>query len=236
MTGQSEDDEVARVRAWDIAIDAQLMGGDAEISGSRLILTILASGTLPTTPSRLMLKALHLRVLLWKASKDGKGSVRTIMHRVAALLAAHQWRSAQELQRALPPTSMQLPDDFESLPEHLVALLQLSCSEVLTDPIIQRAYNLAWSRPTQEDVTQTDLEMDLVVEDSTIRSPLDAICAWLSSSTLQKALFASLGDTESNAAGLEWDFGVALHTAPRASIARMYNSEFCLRFLMAVFS
>ena len=220
ITRSSEDDEIARVRAWDIAIDAQLMGGDAEISGSRLILTILASGTLPTTPSRLILKALHLRILLWKASKDGKGTVRSLMHRAAALLASHQWRLAQELQRVVPQTGMQPRDGTENLPEHLTALLQLSCNEVLTDPIIQRAYNLAWSRPTQEDIEQTDAEMDLVVEDSTIRSPLDALCAWLSSSTLQKALVVSLDDTKSNAFELEWNFGVALHTAPRASIAQ----------------
>lgn len=220
MTSQSEDDEVARVRAWDIAIDAQLMGGDAEISGSRLILTILAAGTLPITPARLMLKALHLRILLWKASRHGEGSFWSIVHKIAALLAAQQWRIAQSLQRDAPETAMKLPDEAESLPEHLVALLQLSCSEVLTDSIIQRAYNLAWSRPTQEDVTNMDSEMDLVVEDSTIRSPLDAICAWLSSSTLHKALFASLEDHEVNSSEVEWNFGVALHTAPRASIAQ----------------
>ncbi|KAL8790031.1 MAG: hypothetical protein Q9195_006533 [Heterodermia aff. obscurata] len=220
MTGQSEDDEIARVRAWDIAIDAQLMGGDAEISGSRLILTALASGTLPTTPARLMLKALHVRILLWKASKQGESSLWSIIHKVAALLAAQQWRLAQNLQRAPQQTREHLPDDAEGVPEHLTALLQLSCNEVLTDHILQRAYNLAWSRPTQEDVLQTDPEMDLVVEDSTIRSPLDAICAWLSSSTLHRALFAGLADNESNSVELEWNYGVALHTAPRASIAQ----------------
>ena len=220
MTGQSEDDEIARVRAWDIAIDAQLMGGDAEISGSRLILTALASGTLPTTPARLMLKALHVRILLWKASKQGESSLWSIVHKVAAILAAQQWRLAQNLQRAPQQTKEHLPDDAEGVPEHLTALLQLSCNEVLTDHILQRAYNLAWSRPTQEDVLQTDPEMDLVVEDSTIRSPLDAICAWLSSSTLHRALFAGLADNESNSVELEWNYGVALHTAPRASIAQ----------------
>ena len=220
ITGQSEDDEIARVRAWDIAIDAQLMGGDAEISGSRLILTALASGTLPTTPARLMLKALHVRILLWKASKQGEGSLWSIVHKVAALLAAQQWRLAQNLQRAPQQTKEHLPDDAEGVPEHLTALLQLSCNEVLTDHILQRAYNLAWSRPTQEDVLQTDPEMDLVVEDSTIRSPLDAICAWLSSSTLHRALLAGLADNENNSVELEWNYGVALHTAPRASIAQ----------------
>lgn len=221
MTGQSEEDEIARVRAWDIAIDAQLMGGDAEISGSRLILTILASGTLPSTPARLMLKALHLRILLWKACKHGKGSLWSVVHKIAALLATQQWRLAQNLQRTPPQKYVQLLDEAESLPEHLTALLQLSCNEVLTGPIIQRAYNLAWSRPTQDDVPQTDSEMDLVVEDSTIRSPLDAMCAWLSSSTLHRALLASLANNEMKSTSeSEWNFGVALHTAPRASIAQ----------------
>ena len=215
ITGRKEEDEVARVKAWSNGIDAQLMGGDAEISGSRLILTILASGTLPTTPARLVLKALHVRILLWKASRWGIGSLWFIVDHVAARLAAHQWRLAQTFSR-----SSKFSDEAESLPEHLTALLQLNCNEVLTNPIIQRAYNLAWARPTNEDITQHNAEMDLVVEDSTIRSPLDALCAWLSSKTLQKALIVSLVKEDNSTFELEWDFGVALHTAPRASIAQ----------------
>lgn len=220
LTNQSEDDEVARVRAWDIAIDAQLMGGDAEISGSRLLLTILASGTLPKTPGRLILKAIHVRILLWKASRPGQGSLWSIVHSIAALLADQQWRCAQNLQKEPVIKTEQPPYEIESLPEHLAALLQLGCSEVLTDPIIQRAHNLAWSRPTREDVHGTEDEMDLVVDDFTIRSPHDALCAWLSSTTLQKALFGSLKSDVDDSPELEWHFGVALHTAPPASIAQ----------------
>ena len=220
LTGRSEDDEIARVRAWDIAIDAQLMGGDAEISGSRLILSILASGTLPRTPARLIIKATHLRILLWKASKPGRGSLWSIMHKIAAALAEHQWRLAQESQRKTVLHEYQDPSEVENLPEHLATLLQLSCNEVLTSPIIQRAYNLAWSRPTREDVHGTDYDMDLVVEDSTIRSPHDALCGWVSSTTLQKCLFAKLSNLEDDSCELEWSFGVALHTAPPASIAQ----------------
>ena len=220
LTGQSDEDEVARVRAWDIAIDAQLMGGDTEISGSRLILTILASGTLPVTPARLVLKAMHLRIMLWKSPRPGKGSVWAIVHKIAAALANHQWRIAQKLQRKAVLDEHQDPHDVESLPEHLAALLQLNCSEVLTDPIIQRAHNLAWSRPIGEDVYGTDRGMDLVAEDSTIRSPHDALCAWVSGTTLQRCLFAKLSNFKDEFLALEWDFGVALHTAPPASIVQ----------------
>lgn len=220
LTGQSEDDEVARLRAWDIAIDAQLMGGDAEISGSRLILTILASGTLPRSPARLILKAIHLRILLWKASGPGKGSLWCLVHRLAASLANYQWRLAQDLNRNPIYHDCHTSHEVESLPEHLAALLQLSCTEALTDPIIQRAYNLAWSRPTREDVFGSTDEMDLVVVDPTIRSPHDALCAWVSSTTLQKGLYAKLADIQRDSSELDWNFGIALHTAPPASIAQ----------------
>lgn len=220
LTGQSEDDEVARLRAWDIAIDAQLMGGDAEISGSRLILTILASGTLPRSPARLILKAIHLRILLWKASGPERGSLWCLVHRLAASLANYQWRLAQDLNRNPISHDCYTSHEVESLPEHLAALLQLSCTEALTDPIIQRAHNLAWSRPTREDVYGSTDEMDLVVVDPTIRSPHDALCAWVSSTTLQKGLYAKLADIQRESSELDWNFGIALHTAPPASIAQ----------------
>ena len=54
LTGRSEEEETARVRAWEIALDAQLTGGDAELNKSRLVLTLWASGTLPKTPARLV--------------------------------------------------------------------------------------------------------------------------------------------------------------------------------------
>lgn len=218
LTGHSEDDEIARVRAWDIAIDAQLMGGDAEISGSRLVLTILASGTLPRTPSRLIVKATHLRILLWKALRPGRSSTWSIVHKISAALADQQWRYAQDLQRN--NVLQENPNDSESLPEHLAALLQLNCHEVLTDPITQRAHNLAWSRPIREDIYDKDMEMDLVVEDSTIRSPHDAISAWVSSTTLRKCLFTKLSDLKDDSSDLDWHFGIALQTAPPVSIAQ----------------
>ncbi|KAM5377071.1 hypothetical protein ACJA88_006595 [Fusarium oxysporum] len=70
ITGLTQEQETARVQAWSIALDSQLAGGDVEINKSRLILTLLASGTLPDTPARLMLKALHIRVLLWDLSQN----------------------------------------------------------------------------------------------------------------------------------------------------------------------
>lgn len=187
LTGRTEEDEIARVRAWDIAIDAQLTGGDSEVSKSRLVLTILASGTLPSTPARLMLKALHIRILLWEARKSG-WSIWAILHRAAAQLARQQWLLAQELHNFSKDTSLKLSAPREMLPENLSALLQVDSDELFTDIIVQRAYNLAWNRPTCEDIVGEDLGIDIVVEDYAIRSPLDALAAWASSVTLQSAL------------------------------------------------
>lgn len=187
LTGRTEEDEIARVRAWDIAIDAQLTGGDSEVSKSRLVLTILASGTLPSTPARLMLKALHIRILLWEARKSG-WSIWAILHRAAAQLARQQWLLAQELHNFSKDTNLKLSAPREMLPENLSALLQVDSDELFTDIIVQRAYNLAWNRPTCEDIVGEDLGIDIVVEDYAIRSPLDALAAWASSVTLQSAL------------------------------------------------
>src|SRR5690606_36164316 len=65
ITGMTIDAEIARVKAWIIALDAQLAGGDENITHARLLLSLLASFTLPATPQRLMLNALHIKILFW---------------------------------------------------------------------------------------------------------------------------------------------------------------------------
>ncbi|MCJ1268839.1 hypothetical protein MMC22_008727 [Lobaria immixta] len=220
LTGQTEEDEIARVRAWDIAIDAQLTGGDSEVSKSRLVLTLFASGTLPSTPARLMLKALHIRILMWEAAKSGwSRSIWCVLHMAAAQLARQQWLLAQELQKSSKSTNLNLPDVRETLPEHLSALLQLSSDELFTDLIVQRAYNLAWDRPTREDTMGEDVGIDIVVEDYAIRSPLDALAAWASSVALQRALLAWYEEGGMLSPSHEKDLKLALHVAPPASSA-----------------
>ncbi|KZL70005.1 helix-loop-helix dna-binding domain-containing protein [Colletotrichum incanum] len=186
LTGLTEEQEAARVKAWSIALDAQLAGGDVEINKSRLTLTLLASGTLPDTPSRLMLKALHVRVLLWDLGSKGLHNI------VAKKLARSLWNEARSLNRMLAQlrrNSEQVDDD---LPDHLAALIELECDDVLNNSVIQRAYNLAWNLATTEGVTEHNDGMDSVVDDQAVRSPLDAVAAWWSSQTIQRALVTSL--------------------------------------------
>jgi len=188
LTGRSEEEEVARVRAWDIAIDAQLSGGDPEISRSRLVLTLWAAGTLPNTPYRLMLKALHLRVLFWQPSRFQWLS--ELLHRVAGRLARYQWTKAHRMQISLEATASE--SNIEPLSEHLNALLQRSSHEAMTDSTVQRAHNLVWNRPINEESHNNGGDVDKVVEDSAMRGPLDALASWYSSVVLEDALRASL--------------------------------------------
>ncbi|KAL1876147.1 Clr6 histone deacetylase associated PHD protein-2 Cph2 [Paecilomyces lecythidis] len=218
ITGITEEDEKGRVKTWDIAIDAQLAGGDPEISKSRLVLTIFAAGTLPRSPLRMMLKALHCRILLWRVGDPGTYTFK-VSNDVARYLANYQWQMAREMNKRLPK------DHPDALPTHLAALLEVDCEDVMIDPIVQRAANLTWNRPTQEAADDDEALLDVVVEDPAIQSSLDSLAAWWSSHILQRALLRSF---EASSAGpsakkcrdlLYRKVTMALNVAPRPSAA-----------------
>lgn len=213
----TKEQEDARIKAWDIALDAQLTGGDAEISMSRLLLTLLASGTLPDSPVRLMLKALHIRVLLWEVAKAGYGTWY-MFDELSMKMARIYWNQARIEHKLVANRSMQRDgqDASQPMPTHLVALLDMECDEVLVKPIVQRAYNLAWNRPTAEH-TQVDEGTDSVVEDFAISSPLDALAAWLSSLVINNVLKVSLVMNESNQKAVMSDLDMAISIAPPTS-------------------
>ncbi|KHJ32426.1 putative sterol regulatory element binding protein sre1 protein [Erysiphe necator] len=193
LTGITEQQEAARIKAWNIALDAQLAGGDIEINKSRLTLTLLASATLPDTPARLMLNALHIRVLLWEIANFsfyGYCPFRGL----ASGLVKWKWKKAI-LQRELGIYSK---DEADDLPDNLIVLLQQDSDYVFNDSIAQRAYNLAWNLPTTRNIFVENDCMDIVVDDFAIRGPLDAVAAWFSSFVLQKAISKSLQIKENN--------------------------------------
>lgn len=232
LTGLSEQQEAARVKAWSIALDAQLAGGDVAINKSRLILTLIASGTLPDTPALLMLKALHVRVLLLEYGKAGFNGV-FLFREFADKLARWKWNEAKQLQQLLSHTTAASDGQTsEQLPSHLAALLEHDCEEVLNDVVAQRAYNLAFNLPTTHNATGSVDGLDDVVDDFAIRSPLDAAAAWYSSLVLQRALAANLNDEDAGTDRVLSDINVAIETAPigsgaqtRALVARAIQFE-----------
>ncbi|CAK7202687.1 Clr6 histone deacetylase associated PHD protein-2 Cph2 [Sporothrix eucalyptigena] len=223
LTGLTQEQETARVKAWTIALDAQLAGGDVEINESRLTLTLLASHTLPDTPLRLMLNALHIRVLMRHLGKN------SLFDAVAAHWARGKWNAAREqntlamqLQRegnsgkAVSGPSLQADD---GLPSHLATLLAEECDDVLNDDVVQRAYNLAFNRSTTFGVPASAVDMDgmnAVVEDPAVRSPMDAVAAWFSSLLVHRTLTNSLAaETEEDQADLAGSISTELDLASR---------------------
>jgi hypothetical protein len=220
LTGITQQQEAARIKAWEIALDAQLAGGDVEVSKSRLTLTLLASGTLPDTPARLMLKALHIRVLLWEVGNAGFNGFY-MFQEVTAKMARWKWNEAKQLQHMIAQNKGQ--SQGEELPPYLLALLEQECDDVLVDSIGQRAYNLAWNLPTTHN-TQGSSGMDSVVDDFAIKSPLDAVAAWWSSLVLQRALSASLTASPADAAtqkSIVENVTLAVKSAPTGSGAQI---------------
>ena len=207
----STEDEVARIKAWDIALDAQLCGGDPEVSRSRVVLTSFGAGTLPRTPVRLMQKALHCRLLLWNVGARTSIPFR-FFDAVGRYFANREWRQARILNEQAGPR------DADRLPNNLAALLYMDCDEVLTDTIVQRAFNLMYDRPSYDQAD--DCLMDVVVEDHAIRSPLDAISAWRSTAALRQAFESAMqspGETDI----LQEDLALALKIAPSGSAAQL---------------
>lgn len=210
LMGRSEEEEIARVRAWEIAIDAQLTGGDAEVSRSRLVLTVWAAGTLPKTPARLMLKALHIRIMFWQASRWPR--ICWAFNLAASRLAQYQWTLAKQVLDTVNVATGS--ENVEPLSDHLLALLQRPAEDVMTDVTIQQAHNLCWNRSAS--TTFGDVGVDDIAEDTAMRGPLDALALWSSSLTLQEALsnFLESGDiSQVHLSQIE----IALHTAPPGS-------------------
>ena len=221
ITRTTEEQELARIKAWTIATDAQLTGGDLSVNIPCLLLTLLASCSIPPTPARLMLNALHIRVLF--SDIVGSGIFSNAVQAIAVRLSNYYWleaRKAQEAQEAgnndtttttttaaaaatattitattatiiTATTATTTTMPVEQLPENLTRLLQLDPSDVLDPQIVQRARNLAHNISDSEP-GMDDEGMSSVVKDVSIRSPLDGLAAWYSSLLLQGALVASL--------------------------------------------
>ncbi|KAG6000712.1 hypothetical protein E4U54_001324 [Claviceps lovelessii] len=220
LTGLTQEQEAARVKAWSIALDSQLAGGDVDICTTRLILTLLASGTLPDTPIRLMLKALHIRVLLWHLTRSRL--LQSGTNAIAAKMARSRWNEARQLNKLLIRLRKRpsVPHEDE-LPQHLVALVERDCDEVLSPKVIQRAHNLAFNMDTIYNVSSPMDGMDNVVDDVAICSPLDAVAAWWSTKVLHGILTDALMTGTPPTLDRSEDIAVAIDASPIGSYAQM---------------
>jgi hypothetical protein len=216
VTGVNEHQDAVTLKEWEAALDAQLAGGEVEVSKRRLMMTLLASETMPDTPGRLMLKALHIRVLMWEVGNAGFNGFY-MFREFSARLARWKWNEARQLQQSLSRAKDHRADE---LPAHLVALLEQECDDVLVDSIGQQAYNLASNLPTTRVVKNNRGDLDSMVDGSTVHSPLDAVSASFSSLVLQNALSKSLNSAirdEATQRTIIDEISLAVKTAPTGS-------------------
>ncbi|KEY66883.1 hypothetical protein S7711_05237 [Stachybotrys chartarum IBT 7711] len=219
LTGLTEEQETARVKAWSIALDSQLAGGDIEINRSRLVLTLLASGTLPDSPIRLMLKALHIRILLWDLQN---GLPIDTVNAIASKIAGSKWNEARRLNQLLVRRrEADAAPHEDELPEHLAVLVQQECDDVLNPDVIQRAHNLAFNMETTHEIVGPIDRMDSVVDDTAIGSPMDAVAAWCSTQTLHRVLASTLNKDEDPLEQRVADLEKAMRMAPIGSTAKL---------------
>jgi len=211
LTGMTPEREAARVMAWLIALDAQLAGGDVEISRSRILLTFLASLTLPATPSRLMLNAVHIRVY-------SRGLASGLGEGLANYISRYYWNEA----RKMHTYCLQMSDTADALPHYLARLIELDVKDVFVDQIVERIQNLTYNRAMNREQGH-DESMDAVVEDFAIKSPLDALAAWYSTIILYKVLLASVKEspTEEDQEAIKFGLDIALKVAPPGSNAHL---------------
>ncbi|KAK9241177.1 hypothetical protein V1525DRAFT_428934 [Lipomyces kononenkoae] len=199
LVGTTEEEDFARTAAWKTAIDAQLGGGDANCSHVRLAITLLASFLIPATPIRVMMQALHVNILL----RDFR-----LLQGLCARYQRSLWDEARELQWQQQQQEGSV-DPSEKTPEHLVHLLE--CDDVFDEDTITRAYNLTWNNPPGKGCmssTYRDDGFNSTMEDTAIKSPLDALAAWYSCRKLRGALVEAL-DGNPDAAALEASVKVA---------------------------
>ncbi|OLL26660.1 Sterol regulatory element-binding protein 1 [Neolecta irregularis DAH-3] len=143
LTNTSAADDLARQAAWELAIDAQLLGGDKLINRARLVLTFLASLTMPVTTLRLMTNALHFRVL----------SFDFLPEKTGAWVSSYFWNRAKYLQ---------VKRSSDPIPAHLQRLLEVDPDELFCEEIVARMHSISFFE-------------EVVLDDSTVRYPLDAL-------------------------------------------------------------
>ena len=157
-----------------------------------------------------MLKALHLRIMFWQASRWPR--ICWAFNLAASRLAQYQWTLAK---RMLDTVNIATESaSFEPLPDHLLALLHRPAEDVMTDLTIQQAHNLCWNRSAS--TTSEEIGVDDIAEDTAMRGPLDALALWSSALLLQEALSSFLESGETSQVHLS-QIEIALRTAPPGS-------------------
>ncbi|KID85796.1 hypothetical protein MGU_07104 [Metarhizium guizhouense ARSEF 977] len=209
LTRSSQETEAARIKAWDVLLDSQLAGGDGEVNKMRLMLTLVAAASLPESPYRRMMIALHIQILACatiEALPRGKQHIRD----VANLFSRRQWDRARVLQEQ---------HSQDDLPEHLKHLLSLDQEEVFTDETMPLLCDLVWQ--TSRTYSSAGLSCS-VGGDPSVRSPLDCLAALWTHISIRQTLISYLDGGvvgSKSQADIMQKLQFIIDTAPPGSVA-----------------
>ncbi|EEB06263.2 sterol regulatory element binding protein [Schizosaccharomyces japonicus yFS275] len=167
--------ELADIRGLENLMDAQLMGGDTEISRTRMLIVYLSSFSLPSSVYTLMLQAMYVHLIF---------DDTVVPSAIVNAIAERCWQRA----KAMNETSGSKNDSGERLPTHIVNLMQgNTAKEVFTPSMVKRLWKLAGSSCYFDSHRQLPK-----ICDSFVLTPLDAVASWYAEDLLHKLLVTGL--------------------------------------------
>ncbi|AOW04102.1 hypothetical protein LXG23DRAFT_48656 [Yarrowia lipolytica] len=159
------------------AVEAQLCGGQENMSRADLFVTYLQTLTLPPTPALCATQAIHVHVLANGLPWLKKASV---------IMADRHWKQARKL----------ASQKKHAVPSYLSLLL--AQNDVFDSDIIQRFYNFAHGLDASHGCSLGMLDEGFITatSDSALKTPLDVLAAWYSTRTLREVILFQLEANE----------------------------------------
>ncbi|KAG5354682.1 Transcription factor CPH2 [Yarrowia sp. B02] len=179
------------------AVEAQLCGGQENVSRADLLVTYLQTLTLPPTPVLCATQAIHVHVL---------ANGLPWLKRASVLVADRHWKQARKLSVSKK----------HSVPSYLSLLL--AQNDVFDSDIIQRFYNFAHGLDASHGCSLGMLDEGFITAttDSALKTPLEVLAAWYSTRTLREVILFQLEANEVDYNKLD----TSLAVSPTNSIAK----------------
>ncbi|KAF5096511.1 hypothetical protein D0Z00_002752 [Geotrichum galactomycetum] len=164
------------------AIEAQLCGGDASITRSRLFFTFIKSFMLPPTASRYLSQAVHINILC-----TGLSFIKLLVPYITQYF----------LMQARKALKHENPSDEHRTPSYIRAFLFASKHNNSPDTY-QRLYNVAFGLPISNGCSTGSMDEGYlsIVTDKSLRSVGDVVAALYTNSLVHEVLVSVLEKNE----------------------------------------
>lgn len=164
------------------AIDAQLCGGDASVTYSRLFFTFIKSFILPATASRYLSQAVHINILC---------------NRITFIKMLVPYITQYFLMKARKALKHENPSDEHRTPNYIRAFLLASKHDNCTDTF-QRLHNITFGQPIFNGCSTGSMDEGYlsIVTDKSLRNVGDVVAALYTNSLVHEVLVSVLEKNE----------------------------------------